>query len=609
MLKITSDGPKRRFFTLSNRFSRILLLFLLLLAAAGALFWPLVITSAGARTDPDPVNLRQYVGDFNVAADGTMAATETLVAEFPAGRHGIYRFFDTSDPNDPNLRRVPQITSVTRDGVGDPVEISWQAYDTIMVAKIGDPDAVVSPGKHTYVIAYTVPGVISPVSAGANKSFPSAAGENASTPPQSTFYWNVIAQNWVWFIPEATIHVTLPSASQQVQCAAGKEYRTGEQYRTASSVSGPCTIVGAGTKSITLTASAIPLKTGMTVRANMAPPPPEQQPGLVTLPWPVRWCPVLGRSLPIAAVVLLATLIAFFGGLYWSLRGRERKPGFPVMYEPPPGLGPAQTVYMTREHVGKNALSATLFDMAQKKLVTLQSSGHKTRWVNTRAWTITSTATPEQWAGADPAIRAVGDALWLSNGVGRTFLAERNVSAGSQLKSASDNIEPAVLEWAKSSGYVRRLGAEVWGKRLWMLASTVVVLGFVAGIFASGWPTMFGLPFAAFAIAGFGLANPDVGTRRTAAGRELWSRCGGFKRMLSSNSSQDRFDFAANFELFLSFIPYAVAFEVADKWVQKYRMYTNAEPPIPVWCPSGEGDAGWYASGGGFSDFSNTISS
>ncbi|MEI8083813.1 MAG: DUF2207 domain-containing protein, partial [Actinomycetes bacterium] len=526
------------------RIKPILLAMLVLALSAIGLLWPLVDFSSISGTTSDPVTVSSYQGNFAVAADGNMTATETLIAQFPGARHGIFRFFDTTDPNNPNIRRVPQITAVTRDGVADPVELSWQGNGSILVARIGDPDVYVTPGSHTYVIAYTVPGAISPITAGADKTFPSSAGENAAVAPQSAFFWNVVAQGWQLPMDKVTAHVSLPSPTQRVQCVAGQLSSAGV------GAPGPCTITGAGTTSITLASTHMPANTGMTVRAAMAPPPPADQPGLITTPWPVSFRVVLGDSVPAVIVVLLVSLVAFVAGLWWALRGKERPPGIPVMYSPPSDVGPAQAVYLTTLDVGTFALTATLLAMAEQKLVKLESRGDK-------KWLITSDATAEQWQASDPASRAVADVLAISKGVGSSFLAQRKPSAGGVLQRARGGIAPAVTKWAKSSDIVRAAPTARWRRRAWVIALAVIVLWFVATVFFSANPSMYGLPFAAFAIGGLGLAKRDPGIRRTSAGRELWSKCGGFERFLSTDSAQDRFDFAANKDLFVKYVPYA----------------------------------------------------
>jgi uncharacterized membrane protein YgcG len=272
------------------------------------------------------------------------------------------------------------------------------------------------------------------------------------------------------------------------------------------------------------------------------------------------------------------------------------------MYSPPPGLGPAQAVYLTTLDVGTFALTATLLAMAEQKLATLESRGDK-------KWLITSNATAEQWQASDPANKSVADVLAISKGVGSSFLAERKPLAGARLQRARGDIQPAVTNWAKSTDIVRAVPTARWRRRAWMIALAVILLWFVAVVFFSATPSMYGLPFAAFALGGLGLARRHPGIRRTVAGRELWSRCGGFERFLSTDSAQDRFDFAANKDLFVTYIPYAVAFGVADRWAAKYRLYTDTEPPTPDWYPTDVSSAAWYADAGGFADLNTAISS
>jgi uncharacterized membrane protein len=99
------------------------------------------------------------------------------------------------------------------------------------------------------------------------------------------------------------------------------------------------------------------------------------------------------------------------------------------------------------------------------------------------------------------------------------------------------------------------------------------------------------------------------GTKRTRQGRELWSRAGGFKRILSTPSAEDRFDFSGRQELYTAYIPWAVAFGCADEWAAKYRTEMGTEPPTPSYFGA------YHAAGTGVlvssmvSDFDSTVSS
>ena len=97
--------------------------------------------------------------------------------------------------------------------------------------------------------------------------------------------------------------------------------------------------------------------------------------------------------------------------------------------------------------------------------------------------------------------------------------------------------------------------------------------------------------------------RPGVGSRRTALGRQAWSQAGGFERLLTTPSAEDRFDYAARQDLWLAYIPYATAFGAADAWADKYRSATHQEPPVPYWYPA------YAVSGHGSSSFSSSFDS
>ncbi len=96
-------------------------------------------------------------------------------------------------------------------------------------------------------------------------------------------------------------------------------------------------------------------------------------------------------------------------------------------------------------------------------------------------------------------------------------------------------------------------------------------------------PTIWALIPLAYVVCGFKLTNPGAIRRRTRKGRDIWSRAGGFKRMLSTPSSELRFDFSARKEFFLPYLPYAVAFGCAKEWSAKYADEMDEPPPTPDW--------------------------
>ena len=168
--------------------------------------WPLARFNIGGPAAGDPTTITSYVADFDVADNGDLAVTEKLSVDFPGyNQHGIFRFFDRTDPSAPRALRLPRDVSVTRDGRSEPVDLSSRSQSRYLVARIGDPDVTLDPGVHSYVIRYRVDGVLEPGTDGT----------------ATQFYWNLIPSGWAQSIEAAALTVHLPAAPRTVRCAIG----------------------------------------------------------------------------------------------------------------------------------------------------------------------------------------------------------------------------------------------------------------------------------------------------------------------------------------------------------------------------------------------------
>jgi hypothetical protein len=493
----------------------------------------------------EETSITNYVADFDIAKNGDMDVTETITVDFPVyGKHGIFRFWDIVDDNAPHARRIPEDISITRDGSSEPVEYSWKDHHRQRVARIGDPNSTLDLGEHTYVIKYHIDGVLD---------------ENnqkvTDSDDDTMFYWQLIPRGWQQTIEQSKLTVHLPVAAQaDVKCAIGNNSSTG------------CTAEGGGTQDLTVTTGPIADRTPVTIATalDMKTPPEGNH-----LPWTGRWDRVLSTHLPLLVIVLLAAAGALAFGSILGAKSREKAPGFPVLYEPPAGIGPAQAKYVMDEKVDRTTYVATLMYAAEKGAVDL------TRGQND-AWTITDKAGPQGWAGLDP---VTTDTAHILGGPGSSFTAsKKDVSAGLRLKEELDRFDSSVETWSKSSG-------NMVGSGLGGLGGLLVLAGFGLMLVCAIWNpfsmTALGLIPGAFAVGGTSLMATGSGTSRTRSGRDLWSRAGGFKRMLATPSSKQRFDFSGRKELYTAYIPWAVAFDCADEWAQKYRVEVGEEPPVP----------------------------
>ncbi len=532
---------------------------------ANALFWN---TGDDAGSDTETSTITNYKADFVLDDDGDVHVTETLTLDGLFTKHGIFRFFDRSDPTAPSTRRTPYDVSVTRDGQDEPFEELKEQHRRFTNIKIGSASETLGLGEHTYVIKYSMHDAIQP-------------GENVEG--ESQFYWQLIPTGWLQDIEKATLTVHLPVPSEEdVQCAVGLGETDG------------CEATGAGTDTLTVTTGALDDHTPVSIKTGLDLPVPEQD---KDVPWGGRWDRTLSSSPVLLGIVLLLALLAAVLGALFARMTYERNPQFPLMYGPPEGVGPAQAKYLLTESIEKEAYVATLMHAAQHGAVDLQKGQD--------SWVITDKGGPDGWRGLDEVTSGIAHLL---SGPGTSFVAgKKDVQAGERLKTEVADFETNTKTWALTSGNLTKAGLGGFGALL-------VLLGFLSAIAIAIWNpfsmTMVGLIPGAFAVFGSPMLKTGAGTKRTRQGRDLWSRIGGFHRVLSTPSSQDRFDFSGRQELYTAYIPWAVAFGCADEWAAKYRTETGVEPPVPHYF----GSAYAGAAAGSYvdsmvSDFNETVSS
>ena len=543
-----------------------------LLLVAFVVLIPAMLWGENLDDEPvsEPTSITSYVAVFDVDDEGDMSVVETLTVDFPiGGRHGIFRFFDKSDQSAPNARRIPHDIQVTMDGGDVPVEINTNDRGGRYVnVRIGDPDSTVSVGEHVYEITYRIDGVL----------------EEGTTGTDAQFYWNLVPGGWLQPIQETDLTVHLPAPAENVLCAVG----AGEP--------GGCRAEGQGTDTLHVQAGALVPNTPVTIKAGLdldgSVPPPGRE-----LPWKASLDPVLGTNVVVLGLVLLLSVGAAVAGFVLVRRTHETDPQFPLMYAPPEGIGPAQAAYLVTEKVDSEQYVATLMYAADQGAIDLKHDG--------AGWTITDKNGAAGWAGLDTVTAGTAHLL---GGPGTSFTARpSDVASGKRLKDEISDFETGTRSWATSAGLMEHSGLGSKG--------TLVIIGcFILVPVIAFWNPLnmsaIALIPGLFAVFGAGMASATAATRRTRAGRDVWSKAGGFRRILATPSAEARFDFSGREELYTAYVPWAVAFGCADEWAGKYRVETGAEPPVPSYF--GNAYAGAYAGNAVSSmvdSFESTVSS
>ncbi|MCW2758513.1 MAG: hypothetical protein JWO46_2259 [Nocardioidaceae bacterium] len=515
---------------------------------------------ADSSSSTETAAITNYDAKFVVDKDGTLHAKETLDVNFPLYKHGIFRFFDVKDPSDDKVRLVPSNIKVTRDGQSDGLSLTKEGKGRFIVARIGDASTTIS-GDHTYVITYDVKGVL---------------GAGVKKKADSLFYWNLIPGGWLMPIAKSTLSATLPATPESAQCAIG----VGSGDSCDATVSG---------KTLRVTTGALAPNTPVTVQSEI----PLAHPGQKVLPWAIGLDPVLGRSVPGLLVWLVLAAIALVASWLLARSVREPPPAYPLMYAPPEGIGPAQGAYILTEKVGDDLYAATMLQLGQQGLATIEHPAEGT-------WTINGEK--GDWKAVDDVTAQTAAALGVASGTSFTAQAG-DVSGGKKMQTARNGFDGAVKAWARTAGLIEVKTGPVLGAMGVVGGALIAAFCFFFNPFNM---SVIGLPFGVFAVVGLPLLGSGARTFRTKSGRDLWSRLGGFRRVLGTTSSEARFDFSGRKELYTAYIPWAVAFGVADVWAQKYRVEMQEEPPAPSYFVGGYVPT--YG-GGGMGNFASSFNS
>lgn len=487
---------------------------------------PLIFKPGGGGTGAaDDAVVQRYEAQMDIDEAGDLTLVEHLLVDLPAGKHGIFRIFDTADPRRSNVEHPVVVESIERDGESEHYEVVGTTRGTYTV-RIGRAEVILTPGLHEYTIRSTTTGVFEP-------------GDDDTT----LWWWDIVGSGWQMRFESVSITAQLPAEPTKAECVQGKD--------TA------CKVTMDGDRMLYETTGLGPFEP-VTVR--------------LTFPADRLAVPVVPtRSIVGLVAGIVLGVLAAAGGVVLVMRTREKPVGLPVLFEPPQGIYPALGVKIRDEIDSPYALQATLFDLAERGLLSLAGDD--------QGWLITVVGDP-----ATTVMTAAEAGVLGKLGLhykGATFNLTKSVTAGKAISEASSGLNSQVL--VDSRSYLDRSPVGCTGSLLgW---ATIIVFGYLVIRVLGGNPVNWVL-YIPFAAAAFALADllfdQAAWTVRNAAGRDMWSRVGGFARFLTTDSAETRFDFARREDLYPRYLPWALVFGSADAWAQRYRD-NGVEPPVVPW--------------------------
>ena len=474
-----------------------------------------------------------------IVADGEVSVHEVVKVSFSSSRHGIYRDIPVYYKTDAGtvISIDPSVVSVSRDDASEPYT-AYEYGDKLRV-KIGDAGVTLF-GEHTYVIDYTVSGVL------------------LSLTDHDELYWNVNTAAWgdlglpTVITAEVYLPEGVPASEIRMRCFSALGVGAAENCPKSATSSEAAFASGSGYLTVVV---GWP-KGKVTVTEPRVVPPDEVPSEIVTpaemkpsTPW---W------TLAYPAIVFLLLLI------HWARKGRdpERKGPLVVQYDPPDNAAPAEVGVLFDEKADLQDVTATIVHLAVRGYLKIIETDKKYSFELRKPFAVDPALTEYERAtlgGLFASGTPIGEAVPLSSLENKFY----KVLPG--IKNGMDAATVARGWFAKSPDQVRgvymAIGFGYIFLTIWFLSGIILPILGVSG--PVGFISLI-LPGTFFML--FGYFMPA----RTQKGADAYSYALGFKEYLSK-AEKYRIKWEEKENIFEKFLPYAMVFGVVDKWAKAFE--------------------------------------
>ncbi len=525
----------------------VLVLAAVLLAVAGA---GLTAPSAWAATED---RIDSFRIAYDLRASGVLEVEETIVWRFgtDSGRHGIQRDLVQREPYDSTQDAVYRVTGIE---VSSPDRVATQfstrvserdgGRTEVLNIRIGDPDETISRPSVTYVLRYQVTGAMRTF-ADYDELFWDAPGFGNPA------------------IGDLDIAVALPDRPQDVSCFVGPP-------GTASTT--PCPTARRTGDGAAFAARDVPRGSGLSFGVQLAP-------GLVTDNRPhlepdgSKLSPRERAMVVAAGVVGVGLLVGspLVGVVWWRRHGRDQRyaglaPGttpsagqtaqvvphdpdlpIPVAFAPPK-IPVAEAGLLVDGQVDARETAATIVDLAVRGAVRIHSDGEDDFRVTL----------------LDPGRASAPHEMVLLTDVfgGRPPGATVDLSAPGSMLSAHRAMTTSVINQVTARGWFRKVpSGTVTGSA--GFGAVVVVVFIATGLGAA--VLWLALPLMPVLVTYLVVRAKLRRGQRTPDGRAVCDQVEGFRTYLAT-AEAEQLRFEEGEDIFSRYLPWAIVFELADRW-------------------------------------------
>jgi hypothetical protein len=384
------------------------------------------------------------------------------------------------------------------------------------------------------------------------------------------FYWNVTGNDWPVPIDHATARVSFPvsaAGSLRAQAFTGVYGSTG--HEATSDVKGPDVSFE--------TTNPLPMRGGLTIDVYIPKGILDEPSALTKALW------FLGSN-PIVFLPFMTLGVMF---VLWWYKGRDPDAGVSVapMYEPPPGMSPAEAGTLLDDKVDPRDITSTIVDLAVRGYIKIEETVDKGLIFHHKDYIFHLLKPREQWSGLAPHERVMLDNIYAGGGTETRLSSLKNhfytaiPTIREDIMSSLKQKGMYLLDPESANGY--SLGAIV------IIAAPFVLVQFL------GWKDIFssiGLLILSGAVSAliWWLFARQM-TAKTRKGARTLVSVLGFQEFMNRVDA-DRLKRMPP-DTFEKYLPYAMALGVEHQWAQAFTGIIK-DPPS------------WYASPNGMVGFS-----
>lgn len=489
--------------------------------------------------------ISDFSSTYTINRDGTVLVDEVITFDFAAERkRGIFRTLQTNHPQPATKnfsKRLVEIevTQVLQDGT--PAQFEITNFGNKIEIKIGNPDIYLE-GSHRYEISYLLKGALSYGTEGAE------------------LYWNATGNNWLVPINSAKVTVIGEEAGILTGNTAC--------YKGDSGATTPCDQISTSSNRTIFRAEAISPSGGLTIAQEINPQLVTQliveKPNLMWMMW-------------------LLGLLWLIGLIIWARRfHQQNKSNRPVIaqYEPYENFLPMYTGLLFDYRLDPHDITAGIVYLAERGFLSIKKTEQKLLLI--------FSASDYELTLKRPVTEV--PTAFLKKVISLLFKSETPVQSTVLLSSL-------IKKKAENSKIVLALQAE--------LKKDLEVQGFVATQYTKTAKRVFlslyfGLALVSLIFAFMGALDSSViavvlvltsltssvyifanYNRRSKKGYEALNHLQGFKLFLTV-TDKERFKFfnapEKSPELFMKYLPYAIALKVEEDWAKVFKGITIPNP-------------------------------